>query len=106
MQYRILDEKGRLSMSDFVESAKTSMNAAVSRISWEAQKQMRVRSKQGEIDKLMEQRHQLLDELGQVAMNLYQQVRVNAPELTRLCASVIDLHHDAADTHVQLQVLR
>lgn len=93
-------------MSDFVESAKTSMNAAVSRISWEAQKQMRVRSKQSEIDKLMEQRHHLLDELGQVAMNLYQQGMLHDPQLTRLCASIIELDHDAGNRQVQLQNLK
>ncbi len=58
-------------MADFLESAKSMVNAAVSRTSWEAQKQMRVRSKQTEIDKLLAQRQQLLDELGQIAMNLY-----------------------------------
>src|SRR5260370_2959371 len=106
MRYRILGEKGRLSMSDFVESAKTSMNAAVSRISWEAQKQMRVRSKQGEIDKLMEQRHQLLDELGQGAMNLYQQGTLHDPQLPRLCASIIELDQDPGNRQVQLQDLK
>ena len=55
-------------MADFLESAKSMVNAAVSRTSWEAQKQMRVRSKQTEIDKLLAQRQQLLDELGQIAM--------------------------------------
>jgi len=93
-------------MSDFVESAKTSMNAAVSRISWEAQKQMRVRGKQSEIDKLMEQRRHLLDELGQVAMNLYQQGMLHDPQLTRLCASIIELDHDAGNRQVQLQDLK
>jgi len=95
-----------MSMSDFVESAKSSMNAAVSRISWEAQKQMRVRNKQSEIDTLMEQRHQLLDELGQVAMNLYQQGMLHDPQLTRLCASIIELDHDAGNRQVQLQDLK
>ncbi len=93
-------------MSDFVESAKSSMSAAVSRISWEAQKQMRVRNKQSEIDKLMEQRRQLLDELGQVAMNLYQQGMLHDPQLTRLCASIIELDHDAGNRQVQLQDLK
>ena len=93
-------------MSDFVESAKSSMSAAVNRISWEAQKQMRVRNKQSEIDKLMEQRRQLLDELGQVAMNLYQQGMLHDPQLTRLCASIIELDHDAGNRQVQLQDLK
>jgi len=93
-------------MSDFVESAKSSMSAAVSRISWEAQKQMRVRNKQSEIDKLMEQRRQLLDELGQIAMNLYQQGMLHDPQLTRLCASIIELDHDAGNRQVQLQDLK
>ena len=52
-------------MADFVESAKNFVSSAVSRTSWEAQKQLRVRGKQNEIDKLMDQRRQLLDELGQ-----------------------------------------
>jgi hypothetical protein len=95
-----------MSMSDFVESAKSSMSAAVSRISWEAQKQMRVRNKQSEIDKLMEQRRQLLDELGQVAMNLYQQGMLHDPQLTRLCASIIELDHDVGNRQVQLQDLK
>lgn len=93
-------------MSDFVESAKSSMNAAVSRISWEAQKQMRVRNKQSEIDKLMQQRHQLLDDLGKVAISLYQQGLLHDPQLSRLCASVIELDQDVGNRQVQLQDLK
>ncbi len=78
-------------MADFLESAKSMVNAAVSRTSWEAQKQMRVRSKQTEIDKLLAQRQQLLDELGQIAMNLYQQGKLTDQQLSRLCASIQEL---------------
>jgi hypothetical protein len=75
-------------MADFLESAKSMVNAAVSRTSWEAQKQLRVRSKQTEVEKLLEQRQQLLDELGQIAMNLYQQGKLTDQQLSRLCASI------------------
>ncbi len=81
-------------MADFLESAKSMVNAAVSRTSWEAQKQMRVRSKQTEIEKLLDQRQQLLDELGQIAMNLYQQGKLTDQQLSRLCASMQELDHD------------
>ena len=90
-------------MADFLESAKSMVNAAVSRTSWEAQKQLRVRSKQSEIDKLLEQRQQLLDELGQVAMNLYQQGRLSDQQLSRLCASIQELDHDVQNREGQLQ---
>ena len=81
-------------MEDFLESAKSMVNAAVSRTSWEAQKQMRVRSKQTEVEKLLEQRQQLLDELGQIAINLYQQGKLTDQQLSRLCASIQELDHD------------
>ncbi|GCE27982.1 hypothetical protein KDA_34660 [Dictyobacter alpinus] len=90
-------------MSDFLSSAKNFVNSAVSRTSWEAQKQMRVRSKQTEIDKLLEQRHQLMDELGQVAMNLYQQGSLSDSQLSRLCASIFELDHDLRSRETQLQ---
>src|SRR5215467_13562318 len=90
-------------MADFLESAKSMVNAAVSRTSWEAQKQLRVRSKQTEIDKLLEQRQQLLDELGQVAMNLYQQGKLSDQQLSRLCASIQELDHDVQNREMQLQ---
>ena len=93
-------------MADFLESAKSMVNAAVSRTSWEAQKQMRVRSKQTEIDKLLEQRQHLLDELGQVAMNLYQQGRLTDQQLSRLCASIQELDHDAQNRESQLQDIK
>ncbi len=93
-------------MADFLESAKSMVNAAVSRTSWEAQKQMRVRSKQTEIDKLLEQRQHLLDELGQVAMNLYQQGRLTDQQLSRLCASIQELDHDAQNREMQLQEIK
>ena len=93
-------------MSDIVESAKSSMNAAVSRISWEAQKQLRVRSKQSEIDKLMTQRRQLVDDLAQVAMRLYQQGMLSDQQLSRLCASIIELDQDARNREAQLQELK
>jgi len=93
-------------MADFLESAKSMVNAAVSRTSWEAQKQLRVRSKQTEIDKLLEQRQHLLDELGQIAMNLYQQGKLTDQQLSRLCASIQELDHDAQNRETQLQEIK
>jgi len=90
-------------MADFLESAKNMVSAAVSRTSWEAQKQLRVRSKQAEIEKLLEQRQQLLDELAQVALNLYQQGRLTDQQLARLCASIQELDHDVQNREMQLQ---
>ena len=93
-------------MSDFIESAKNFMNAAVGRTSWEAQKQMRIHSKQSEIEKLVEQRQQLLNELAMVAMNLYQQGALTDSQLSRLCASVIELDHDVRTREGQLQEVK
>ena len=93
-------------MADFLESAKSMVNAAVSRTSWEAQKQLRLRSKQTEIDKLLEQRQQLLDELGQIAMNLYRQVKLTDQQLSRLCASIQELDHDVENRETQLQEIK
>jgi septal ring factor EnvC (AmiA/AmiB activator) len=93
-------------MADFLESAKSMVNAAVSRTSWEAQKQLRVRSKQTEIDKLLDQRQQLLDELGQIAMNLYQQGKLTDQQLSRLCASIQELDHDVQNRETQLQEIK
>lgn len=93
-------------MSDFVESAKNFVNAAVSRTSWEAQKQLRVRSKQSEIEKLVAQRQQLLNELTQVAMNLYQEGALTDMQLSRLCASILELDHDTRNREVQLQEIK
>ena len=93
-------------MSDFVESAKNFMNSAVSRTGWEAQKQLRVRSKQSELDKLWDQRQQLLNELGNVAMNLYQQGALTDAQLSRLCASIQELDHDARNREAQLQEIK
>ncbi len=93
-------------MADFMESAKNLFNTAVSRTSWEAQKQLRVHSKQSEIDKLMEQRRQLMEELGQVAMNLYQQGALTDSQLGRLCASIFELDHDAKKREAQLQEIK
>ena len=93
-------------MADFVESAKNFVSAAVSRTSWEAQKQMRVRGKQGEIDKLLDQRRQLLDEVGQVVMNLYVQGALSDPQLSRLCTSIMELDHDVKNREVQLQEIK
>jgi len=93
-------------MADFVESAKNFVSAAVSRTSWEAQKQMRVRGKQGEVDKLLDQRRHLLDEVGQVVMNLYLQGSLSDPQLSRLCASIMELDHDVKNREVQLQEIK
>jgi hypothetical protein len=93
-------------MADFVESAKNLVSSAVSRTSWEAQKQLRVRSKQSEIDKLMDQRRQLLDELGQVAMTHYQQGTLTDPQLSRICAGVLELDHDVRNREEQLQEVK
>jgi uncharacterized protein YdcH (DUF465 family) len=93
-------------MSDFVENAKNMVSAAVSRTGWQAQKQMRVRGKQGEIDQLMEQRNQLLDELAKIAMDLYQQGRLTDAQLSRLCASIQELDHDVQNRQSQLMEIK
>lgn len=93
-------------MSDFVESAKNMVSSAVSRTSWQAQKQLRVRGKQTEIDKLFEQRQQLVDELAEVAINLYQQNKLTDAQLSRLCASIQELDHDVQNREMQLQEIK
>ncbi len=93
-------------MADFVESAKNFVNSAVSRTSWEAQKQLRLRGKQGELDKLLEQRQQLMNDLGLVAMNLYTQGKLTDTQLSRLCASILELDHDAKAHETQLQEIK
>ncbi|HEV2582739.1 MAG TPA: zinc ribbon domain-containing protein [Ktedonobacteraceae bacterium] len=89
-------------MSDFVESAKNIVSSAVSRTSWQAQKQLRVRAKQSEIDQLLEQRTKLLDELAKIARGLYQQGRLSDAQLSRLCASIQELDHDVQNREQQL----
>lgn len=93
-------------MSDFLESAKNFVNSAVSRTGWEAQKQLRVRNKQSEIDKLLEQRQQLLTDLSQVAMTLYRQGTLSDPQLSRVCASIYELDHDLKTRETQLQEIK
>jgi hypothetical protein len=93
-------------VSDFFDSAKNFVNSAVSRTSWEAQKQLRLRSKQSEIDKLIEQRAQLTDELSQTAMNLYQQGALSDTQLSRLCASIFELDHDLRTREQQIQEIK
>lgn len=93
-------------MSDFVESAKNFVSSAVSRTSWEAQKQLRVRSKQSEIDKLMEQRQQFSSEITQLALNLYIQGNLTDPEMSRLCASIIELDTDLKGRYDQLAEIK
>ena len=61
-------------MSDFLESAKNLVNSTVSRTSWEAQKQLRVHSKQKEIDKLVDNARDLWRILVG-ALTLYEQGR-------------------------------
>lgn len=90
-------------MSDFLSSAKNFVNSAVSRTSWEAQKQLRIRNKQSEIDKLLEQRQHLMEELGQVALNLYQQGSLTDTQLSRICAGVFELDHDLRTRETQMQ---
>jgi hypothetical protein len=93
-------------MADFVESAKSFVSAAVSRTSWEAQKQLRVRNKQSEVDKLLQQRQQLTNELTQAAMSLYIQGALHDPQLSRLCASILELDNDIKTHETQLQELK
>ncbi len=93
-------------MSDFVESAKNFVSNAVSRTGWEAQKQMRTRNKQAEIDKLLTQRRELMDELSLHIMNLYQQGTLTDQQLSRLCASVLELDADVRSRETQLQEIK
>ncbi len=93
-------------MSDFVESAKNFVSATVSRTSWEAKKQLRVRGKQGELDKLLQQRRQLLEDMTQTVMNLYQKGALSDAQLSHLCASILDVDRDIKDREAQLQEIR
>lgn len=93
-------------MADFLDSVKKGVSAAVSRTSWEAQKQMRVRSKQTEIDKLLEQREKLLNDLAQAAIDLYQKGMLTDAHLSRVCASVQELDHDVQNRETQLMEIK
>ncbi|WP_069801868.1 zinc ribbon domain-containing protein [Thermogemmatispora onikobensis] len=93
-------------MADFVESAKHLVSAAVSRTTWEAQKQLRIRNKQGEIDQLLKQRQLLLEELATAAMTLYQQGALSQPQLARICASIQELDADLSNREQQLQEIK
>jgi hypothetical protein len=89
-------------MADFFDSVKRGVSSAVSRTSWEAQKQLRVRSKQTEIDTLLEQREKLLNDLAQTAIDLYQKGALTDSQLARLCASIQELDHDVQNRESQL----
>jgi hypothetical protein len=89
-------------MADFFDSVKRGVSSAVSRTSWEAQKQLRVRSKQTEIDKLLEQREKLLNDLAQAAIDLYQKGALTDSHLARLCSSIQELDHDMQNRESQL----
>lgn len=93
-------------MADFVESAKNFVSSAVSRTSWEAQKQVRVRGKQSELDKLVDKRRKLLDDLGQQAMNLYQQGMLSDPQLSRICAEILNVDQGLREHEEQLKEIK
>jgi hypothetical protein len=93
-------------MADFLDSVKKGVSAAVSRTSWEAQKQMRVRGKQTEIDKLLEQREKLLNDLAQAAIDLYQKGVLTDGHLSRVCSSIQELDHDVQNRETQLTDLK
>ena len=89
-------------MADFLDTVKNKVSSAVSRTSWEAQKQMRLRSKQTEIDRLLEQREKLLNDLAQAALDLHQKGALNDPRLVRVCSSIQELDHDVQNRESQL----
>ncbi|HEY0752481.1 MAG TPA: zinc ribbon domain-containing protein [Ktedonobacteraceae bacterium] len=93
-------------MPDFLDSVKKGVSAAVSRTSWEAQKQMRVRGKQTEIDKLLEQREKLLNDLAQAAIDLYQKGLLSDGHLSRVCSSIQELDHDVQNRETQLTEIK
>lgn len=93
-------------MADFLDSVRKGVSAAVSRTSWEAQKQMRIRSKQTEVDKLLEQREKLLNELAQAAIELHQKGLLSDGHLSRICASIQELDHDVQNREAQLTEIK
>lgn len=93
-------------MADFVESAKNFVSSAVSRTSWEAQKQVRVRGKQSEIDKLVDKRRKLLDDLGNQAMTLYQQGMLSDQQLAHICAEILTVDQGLREHEEQLKEIK
>lgn len=93
-------------MSDFLESAKQKVGQAINRASWETQKRLRINSKQGELNKLKEERENVVESLTSAVMLLYRQGRLTDAQLRQYCERLVEMERETMLVSAQLEQIR
>jgi hypothetical protein len=93
-------------MSDFIETAKQKIGKGISRVSWEADKLRRTNGKQGEINKLKEERDQVIVDFSNTVLTMYRQGALTDPQLRQYCERILEIEREMTTKSAELEQIR
>jgi hypothetical protein len=93
-------------MSDFIETAKQKIGKGISRVSWEADKLRRTNGKQGEINKLKEERDQVIVDFSNTVLTMYRQGALTDPQLRQYCERILEVEREMTTKSAELEQIR
>jgi hypothetical protein len=93
-------------MGDFIETAKQKLGQGISRVSWEADKLRRTNAKQGEINKIKQDREQVIVDFSNTVLTMYRQGKLTDPQLQRFCERILELEREMTTKSAELEQIR
>ncbi|HEU5368063.1 MAG TPA: hypothetical protein VFU69_06350, partial [Ktedonobacterales bacterium] len=93
-------------MSDFIETAKQKIGKGISRVSWEADKLRRANAKQGEVNKLKEERDQVVVDFSNTVLTMYRQGTLTDPQLRQYCERILEIEREMTTKSAELEQIR
>lgn len=93
-------------MSDFIETAKQKIGQGINRVSWEADKLRRANAKQGEVNKLKQDRDQVIVDFSNTVLTMYRQGVLTDPKLRQYCERVLEIESEMTTRSAELEQIR
>jgi hypothetical protein len=93
-------------MQEFLEAAKRTAGAAVDRATWEANRMRRASARQHEVDLAQRERSTLLEQIGDMVLDLEGRGQLTDNSLVALCKRLRALNGEIADGQAEVQSIR
>lgn len=93
-------------MSDFIETAKQKIGKGINRVSWEADKLRRANAKQGEVNKLKQERDQIIVDFSNTVLTMYRQGVLTDPQLRQYCERILEIEGEMTTKSAELEKIR
>jgi hypothetical protein len=93
-------------MDDFLETAKQKLGRGITRVSWETDKLRRSQAKQGEVNKLKQDRDQVILDFSNTVLTLYRQGMLTDPKLQQYCERILEIEREMTTKSAELEQIR